>query len=301
MSPASDVEEALAGAENLQATVRKYFISKLPSFTMSEVADDLSGLVARFVLERQVQGLRSGVVLAGNSLGHLGLPLVRPACEERIWTAYLFSLVREQRNRLLFLMANFESSRSVDAQQQFLGSSEMKWLGFPRSFVKEAQRNRKSIEAELRSLGRALGWPPDARPLPSTGWVASAAKLGPLYDFLYSAASKGVHFSPSESLRSGWTRAPNEPVTLMAQPYVSYRTAFTIHWLSVMLVETLITMSEDSGPLAEVTLDDGAEAALLGAAAQIGSLGRLPIALAAEFNLEPDRPVALSRQPLRWS
>jgi len=71
----------------------------------------------------------------------------------------------------------------------------------------------------------------------------------------------------------------------MADPYARYRTEFTIHWLSVLLIETVMVLAEH-GPLADVELDDGAE--IQSAAEKVGSAGRLPIALAAEFNLNSE-------------
>lgn len=253
---------------------------------MSDLADDLSGLAARFVLDRQTQALRSAVVLAGHSLGHLALPFVRPACEERIWTAYLYPLQRELRDQVLAQMSMLEATKTVTAQQQFLGLKKMKRLGFPRTFVNEQEKVRKAAEAELARLGQTLGWPPDASPLPSLGWIASQANLDRLYSFLYSASSKGVHFSPYEVLRSGWSedQGPDAAVTIMAEPYIQYRTDFTLHWLSLLLVDTVMVLAEH-GPLAGIELDDGAEKAFLSAAKKVGSAGRLPIALAAEFNL----------------
>src|SRR3954464_1513657 len=109
----------------------------------------------------------------------------------------------------------------------------MRHLGFPRAFVREQLPARKHLEAELATLGRSLGWPDDTRGLPSVGWVALQTKLAKLYDYLYSATSRGVHFSPSEAARSAWSESldPDATMTLMAEPYRRYRTAFSLHWL----------------------------------------------------------------------
>ena len=281
-----ETDGLLEGANTLQAAIREHFIAKLPDLTMSSVDGDLSALVARFILERQTEALRAAVVLAGNSLGHLALPLVRPACEERIWAAYLYSLERPPRERLLLHMSIYESANTVNAQQQFLGLKEMRRLGFPKRFVTAQAELRKDAGVEFARIGQALGWPTEARPLPSLGWVASQANLDSLYSFLYAASSKGVHFSPGEVLRSGWSQnpGPEAPVTIMAEPYVEYRTTFSIHWMSTLLIETVMVLVED-GPLAGMQLEDCASEMIGAAVRQVGSAGRPPIALAAEFNL----------------
>jgi len=284
-----EIEEIVVGADSLAAGIRKYFIAKLADVAMSQFHGDLSGHVARFVLERQTEALRSAVVLARGSSGHLALPFVRLACEERIWVSYLFSLEREPRDQLLLLMSMLESGTAIGAQQQFFGANTMKRLGFPKSFVNEQHRLGQRSKAELSRVGRALGWPePDGR-LPSAGWIASQVKLDRLYAYLYSASSKGVHFSPSEALRSGWSSgaAADSKVTLMAEPYVNYRTAFSVYWLSKLLVETVGEIWE-SGPLAGVELDDEAQDLITVAVGRIGSMGQLPIVLASEYNLSTD-------------
>lgn len=285
--------ELIDGAEALQAGVREDFVARLPALSMSDFPQNLSGMAARFVLERQTDALRSAVVLARNSLGHLALPFVRPACEERIWAEYLYSLEELPREHLLFSMSLLESTKTLIAQQQYLGSKEMKRLGFPKPFVNGQSRSRKSAEADLKRLGVSLGWPDDARPLPSVAWVAEQVNLEPLYAFLYSASSKGVHFSPYEVLRSGWSTGtdPDAPVVIMAEPYMRYRAEFSLHWLSVLLIETMIALT-GSGPLGQIDLDEEATAAFYQAAERVGSAGRVPIALAAEFNLPFDRPGA---------
>jgi hypothetical protein len=281
-----DIEQLVAGADKLEAAIRTYFISELSDLKVSYLANNASALVARFILERQTGALRSAVILANESMGHFALPMVRPACEERIWAAYIYTLEDALRNRLLLLLVTLESSRAVTAQQQFLGSKVMKGLGFPKSFVNAQPAGRKQLEAELATVGRHLGWPEDTRGVPSVGWLASQTNQEKLYEFLYAATSKGVHFSPSEAARSGWSSdlAPDSMVTLIAEPYRLYRTAFSLHWLCSLLIETAIVLAEHGG-LAEIELSDEAGQAMLEAAELVGSAGQLPIVLASEFNL----------------
>jgi hypothetical protein len=287
-----DLEQLVAGATKLETAIRTHFIPDLPDLKVSELAQNVSQLVAHFILERQTEALRAAVTLARQSLGHLALPMVRPACEERIWAAYLYALDEAPRTRLLLLMSALESSGAVSAQQQFLGTKTMRRLGFPKSFVRELSMTRKSHEAELAVVGQGLGWPEDTRGVPSVGWVASQTKLDSLYSFLYSATSKGVHFSPSEAARSGWSSSleSDSPVILMAEPYRLYRTAFSLHWLCTLLIETAIVVASH-GPLGESELEDEASRDVLEAAELIGSAGRVPIVLASEFNLsQPKDP-----------
>src|SRR5687767_3663925 len=92
VDPRADIDKLIAGAGKLEAAIQKYFLSELADVKLGRLADELSALIARFILERQTGALRSAVVLTQESLGHFALPMVRPACEERIWAAYVYTL-----------------------------------------------------------------------------------------------------------------------------------------------------------------------------------------------------------------
>jgi hypothetical protein len=59
-----DVERLVAGARKVEAAIRMHFISRLPGLKMSDLADDVSRLVAQFFLERQTEALHAAVTLA---------------------------------------------------------------------------------------------------------------------------------------------------------------------------------------------------------------------------------------------
>jgi hypothetical protein len=176
--------DLLSGAAKLEAAIVRHIIPLFPVIRVGEVGSKMTRLLAQFFVERQTAALRAAVVLTRESLGHLALPMVRPACEERIWLAYLLTLKPSVRSRLGILISAIESHRAVTAQQQFLGSKTMQDLGFPKRFVKGAPSRRKALESELAETGRALGWPEGTRGLPSTGWVANNVGLQATYDYL---------------------------------------------------------------------------------------------------------------------
>lgn len=278
--------ELIDGADELRAGITEMIIARLRQPRMGDLSNNVPEVVARFVLERQVAGVQAAVTLARASLGHLALPLVRPACDERIWWSYLLSLSDRKRHRLLAQMAMLESTRAVESQQQYLGKKVMKELGFSKSFVNSQAKTRTKLEQEISLLGHELDWPDDIRGFPSVGWVASQSGLGALYQFLYAATSKGVHFSPSEALRSGWAESlePDAEVTIMADAYRAYRTDFSLHWLCWLLLETSITVWTLLAPEAPEVSEDVSQR-FQAAADKIGALGQIPIVLAAEFNL----------------
>lgn len=274
------------GADELQAAIADLILVRMPVPRMADLADGVPQVVARFVLKRQVSGVQAAVALARAGLGHLALPLVRPACDERIWWAYLASLQDEPRHQLLAQMSMLESAKAVGAQQQYLGKKIMKELGFSKSFVNGQAATRGGVEKGLNELGRELGWPDDILGVPSVGWLASKSGLDAVYQFLYAASSKGVHFSPSEALRSGWADSlePDAEVTILATAYRRYRTDFSMHWLCSLLLDTSITIWTLM-PADGSTIEDELVRRFEGAAEKIRAAGQIPIVLAAEFNL----------------
>ena len=237
------------------------------------------------MVHRQLSAIRGAVLLAENELGHLTLPLIRPACEERIWLTYLLSLEPEDQNLLISLMVRLEGALMVEAQQKYFGSKMMKRLGFSKQFVTGQTANRAEAEEKLAGLGERLGWKAEPGELPTTGWLASTTGLSQLYEFVYSATSKGVHFSPSEQFRSGWTGSdPADRVRFLADSYTAYRADFGLYWLSVLFAETLATVLKHGLLEDSMFADDIAAQELRSIVATIRSRSPVPIALASEFN-----------------
>jgi hypothetical protein len=74
---------------------------------------------------------------------------------------------------------------------------------FPAAFLARAMDSETS-RAKIKALGAELGWPANGRTPPSVKWLASQTDNSDLYDFLYSATSRVLHFSVSEIARRGW-------------------------------------------------------------------------------------------------
>lgn len=285
----ASLHEVIEAASELREAATALFVNLVPEFTLRDLVEQPTAVVAVACIRRQTDALDSAVVLARAGHGHIGLPLVRPACEERIWLAYLARLTAEQQMRLLHLMNMREGSSTVEAQQQYMGSRLMGELGFPKAFVRSIARSRRQAEESLVTLGAELGWPPDGPVPPSVGWISSQAGLSRTYGFLYSASSKGVHFSPLEQFRSGWMDElnPDATVKLFATPYIEFRTRFVLRWLCSLLIETLNAAQEAAGLFGDDLGDESDARTLrfLAATRRVGETGRVPIVLAAEFNL----------------
>ena len=112
------------------------------------------------------------------------------------------------------------------------------------------------------------------------------AGLSQLYEFLYSATSKGVHFSPSEHFRSGWTGSdPADHVTFLADSYTDYRADFGLYLGERHFRGNARHRAQAWPPKDSMFADDIAAQELSSTVVSIRSRGLVPIALAPEFNL----------------
>ena len=83
--------------------------------TRGEFDESNERLAIRVILRRQREAARASLVLANNSMGHLGVSFVRPACEEFIWLSYLSTLGSGDTALLLRALANEEGWRGIKA------------------------------------------------------------------------------------------------------------------------------------------------------------------------------------------
>ncbi len=241
-------------------------------------------------IKRQLEAIRSAILLAKNDLGHMGVVFLRPACEEAMWLSYLHRIGEEDANRLLASMTTLDVTRSIIAQQQYAGKRGMKSLGFPANIAKNAGDGKRFAEAELQEFGRNLGWPKDDSDNciapPPVAWIAQQCNMGKLYDFLYSATSRSVHFSAGEISRRGWAYLDEEgeehEMDFLPGVYHRYRTDFSLYWCCTLLVETLVSAYP---ALAPEEIDDVVEQRMLRAVKKIGAIGVVPIIVPAEFNI----------------
>ena len=101
-----------------------------------------------------------------------------------------------------------ENSRSIDAQRQYLGNERIIEYGWPSSYIRFSTEASTMAKRNIEQIATGLGWPNirsrgRGRP-PTTKWIAEQTDSVSLYDFLYSATSRMLHFSPQEIFRRGW-------------------------------------------------------------------------------------------------
>ena len=197
-------------------------------------------VLSQAAIVRQTECLESAVVLAEAGRGYAALPFVRPACEELLWFKYLVQLDPDDAEAVVNHSARRQMFESLRAQERFAGAEETAALGL--AGVRE--RHEKAIEdrrSALRTLGIRLGW--DKRTtsrgrLPTARFIAEKANELRLYDFIYGASSRHVHFNVPELMRRVWGRDGVYEVGSLA--FSRYFGAFALGWCSHLLVRTVL-------------------------------------------------------------
>jgi hypothetical protein len=255
------------------------------SLSVAEVEQELCLLGYRVAVARQREALDAAVRLAESTLGHMAVGFVRTACEEFLWLKYLASLDVADANEVFVALGNFDNMRSVQAALGFAGVDALVGQGFPRGFVDASGEVLVDAEDRLRGLKNRLGW--DNRRGPSAGWVATAVGERPLFDYLYAASSRSVHFSAGEMLRRGWFDQDGR-VSVADVDHRLFLSDFALSELVRLLMKTLCVADRWLG-VGQVDVE--ADLATMHTAGQsfdervaaFGAVGRVPLVWAREF------------------
>jgi hypothetical protein len=274
----------MARVDELQANVRSVLESVWPLIeAMGDFAwhpsDGFLPVARRAIAVRQFDSLDSIAHLVGEERGHAATTLLRPCCEELIWTKYLAVIAPEHAEELLRCVASIEQLDSLKAQDEYGGRTVTKELGlYP--FLESSLAGEAAVRSRLRVLGEELAWPrrtiESGRP-PVISWLAKETNQQAVYKYLYHATSRFVHFSAAELLRRAWGRPGR--LSVRSMHFRDYWGAFALRWGLRLFIDTMIELCETPG-MPETELN-GAE--LMSAAEGIAAFGQVPIITAEEL------------------
>jgi hypothetical protein len=145
---------------------------------------DLRLLATNYILRRQLEALDASLILARNDLGHLAVGFVRPALDEVVWMSWLKDLPTDASQRLLNVLGQFDTRRSLLAQREFVGDDIMANLWYPIAFLDAQAADHATTKRELTTIAKEFGWPGQ---LPSADWIAERSGKKDLYDYLHAA------------------------------------------------------------------------------------------------------------------
>lgn len=240
--------------------------------------DGYRDLVLRAALCRQFECLEVISQLTAEGKGYAAGPLLRPSCEEYIWSKYLLSLDRSIAERLLACFASREILENLRAQDDYAGREVTEELGLL-PYLEGSRQRKAGVRKALEQLADELGWPnQDPNPVarPSMRWLAKQTGERKTYEFIYHATSRFVHFGVTELLRRAW--GTPESVSVSSAHFRDYWAHFSLYWGLNLFLNTTSTVA----PVLEVQADLD-EDTLLAAAQRIADVGAVPIITAEEL------------------
>lgn len=128
---------------------------------------------------------------------------LRGICEDLIAFSYLRKLPEVERGEALKLLMSINIAEGVSAQSEFFNAMR------PWQPVVQPLTAGTDSKSKLRALSAKLGWS-GAKAWPSVWHMAKETHLHDLYNYLYSATSRLVHFSPQILFRMGWSCGPRD-------------------------------------------------------------------------------------------
>jgi hypothetical protein len=234
---------------------------------------NLLTLVAVSIVVRQYDSLEAMTHLVSKDRAYACVGMLRPACEELVWLKYLVSIDVVKADQLLKLMAALEAHDALKAQDSFAGSRVTTQLGL-KGHLAEARKTYPISKKALSEIGRDLGWPDRTTKngdFPSMSFLAKRVGERKMYEFLYHASSRFVHFSAAEVLRRVWySRSGN--ISVRSDNFSNYWGSFSLFWGLSLFLKTFA-----AAPMPpQFEFPDDADA-ILRATRVIGELGQVPI------------------------
>lgn len=252
--------------------------------SMAEVESEFCLLGYRVAVQRQRESLDAGLRLAESAMGHIAVGFVRPACEEFLWLKYLASLDIADATVAFVALGNHDALRSLVAVKGYKGTESLVRLGFPRPFVDAADGLVQQAAMQLKDLKSKLGW--DGGKGPTVKWIASAVGELPLYEYLYAASSRAVHFSAGEALRRGWFDSAGR-VSVKDVDHRVYLSDFALSELLRLFTKTLLVSDRwlDVGQTHEPIEFDEGDKSFEDRIAAFNAIGTVPLVWVKEYEL----------------
>lgn len=236
-------------------------------------------VVRRAVLRRQFDALEAISHLVGEGRGYAAPPLLRPICEELIWISYSARIDSRDAEELVCCRACIELLELLEAQHAECGFAAMKELGLFQEY-KRKMEGKQAMRARIRALGRKLGWPANVTrraQSPSVSWLAKRTGQQDVYDYIYCATSRFVHFSAHGLFRLAWYGPGG--MSVRSVHFRDYWGAFSLQWGFRLFLDSAIELLNTPGmPEGEISETD-----LLSTAERIRAFGKVPIITASEL------------------
>jgi Family of unknown function (DUF5677) len=241
-------------------------------------------VLCRCVLRRQYDALKTIVDLVANGHAHSAVPLLRPACEELLWLAFLRRLDPEIREAIIVAKSQIEVSDTVEAQLSEMVTGGLQELGFRTDFVRSIRHGRTGAEETIAAVGKTLNWRlrNGKYQFPTVRMMARTTGHNIMYSVVYHSTSRTVHFSVAELFRRAW--GDKRLLRITSNNMNRYWARFALYWGFGIFALTLLEIAEEfeknDWPIGDVSDTDEFERLV----DEWGSAGKIPIITPEEMN-----------------
>jgi hypothetical protein len=161
----------------------------------------------------------------------------------------------------------------------------MKQLWYPQAFLDWAASSKTLARDSLRELQKKHKW--SGGDTPSGAWIADQAGERQLYDYLFAATSRAIHFSAGEVLRRGW--GTPEGILITDKPeFRGHLAAFALDQLVRLYLKTVsvvMPLIEHAGVGSDEDMEFDTH--IQHVLERVLSFGKVPLVHAHEWNLTP--------------
>jgi hypothetical protein len=162
---------------------------------------------------------------------------LRGICEDLITLRFVLSLEPPDRAQLIYSLAMSAHARTGQAQEEFFNRER------PSQPIIGGQSLRtfgEKAETLIERLKEKYNWR-SRRGMPSVYEMSRQTGLQPLYQYLYHATSRWVHFEPSVLLRMGWSssREPDTAFQFSTENFKPYYLQFNQFYSVYLVVQFL--------------------------------------------------------------
>ncbi len=176
---------------------------------------------------------------------------LRGLCEDVIVLKYLIEKVDSVDTEVLISSwMSQQTSESIEKQENFFQSNRP----YQPVLSNARTESKDSLRSKLNHLKKKYRWRKDK---PSASEMAKACDLNEVYDYLYAATSRTVHFSPSVLFRMGWgSDQLDKPSTFSTSHFNGYYDSFNVFYgsyLFVLLCSTIQSYCQFSDDFQEIT------------------------------------------------
>jgi Family of unknown function (DUF5677) len=202
-------------------------------------------VLLRCVLLHQYESLETVVDLVERGRGESCIPLLRSGCEEYLWIKFLKIIEDKRREVILQAKAAIELDDSIQAQRKYIGDAGLLDIGISGEIVESIRKSRVLSQLAMKDIGTHLGWKLKRRLFPTTAYIANAVGEKELYDLIFHATSRTVHFSVSELFRRAW--GDEEELRITSKDMNRYWSRFALFWGTRVLALTAAEILDEFG------------------------------------------------------